>query len=418
MNSLSLLDLQASTLALAPQAQRAAMAAELQTALLRAGVYPASLSPVYQALGEGKLAPMTIPAFNLRGLTYSLARAIWRAARKVDAGPVLFELAPAEADTGDQTFEEFAAMVLAAAAREGWRGPVFLQGDHFEVESEQDLQGVTALAQRVAAAGFHHIDIDASHLYDSISDELRGFHRPNARATAALLSSLRGCVANGAELTLGGEVGEIGGRNTTPQDLLAFAAEFSPLLQNGTRGLNKISAQTGTTHGGIVKPDGSVGRMAVDFELARSLSDQARALGWAGLVQHGASTLTIEDLSHLPEAGVVEVHMATQIQNIVFDHPAFPKGLLEEMRGRLVPTRTNAEGDIMDGDEHQSAQQNFYRARWTAWGTFKQPLWNLPEEVLHPVGETLEAWVADVLNALKLQGRGDVIRSYYTEVNR
>ena len=323
------IDLRARQLASAPADQRLSLASSLQADLRSMGVYPASIRSLYQALGRGELDPMTVPAFNVRGLTYELARAIWRTALDMQAGPFMFELAPAEASSGGQTFEEYAALTLAAAAREGYRGPVFLQGDHFEVESPQELTGILGLSHRVLKAGFYQLDIDASHLFDPQSGDLPGFHMPNARAAARIVADLRASQPPGIRLTLGGEVGEIGGRNTSLADLVAFHQDFLGYLPADVAGLDKISAQTGTRHGGMVEPDGRVGRMPLDFELVSDLSRQARALGMAGLVQHGASTLSLPDLARLPDIGVLEVHLATQIQNIVFDHPAFPRVLLK-----------------------------------------------------------------------------------------
>ena len=167
-------------------------------------MYSASIWPVYQALGRGQIEPITVPAFNVRGLVYSLGRIIWRTAIDLHAGPFMFELAPSEAAACDQTFEEYAALVLASAAREGYRGPVFLQGDHFSVESPDALPGVLELARQVIQSGFYQIDIDASHLFDPSCDDLSGFHRPNAQATAHLITELRASYPD-FSLTLGGD---------------------------------------------------------------------------------------------------------------------------------------------------------------------------------------------------------------------
>jgi fructose/tagatose bisphosphate aldolase len=415
MNETQSLDSRARQLALAPADQRPSLATALQANLRPMGVYPASIRSWYQALGRGELAPMTVPAFNVRGLTYALGRAIWRAALDRKAGPFMFELAPSEAVAGKQTFEEFAALTLAAAAREGYRGPVFLQGDHFGVETPQGLTDILDLAQRVMKAGFYQVDIDASHLFDPKRADLAGYHLPNARAVARIVADLRGRQPQGHRLALGGEVGEIGGRNTSGADLLAFYQEFSRCLPPGVAGLDKISAQTGTLHGGNVQPDGTVGHMPLDFNLASALSRQARALGLAGLVQHGASTLSLPDLSRLPDTGVVEVHLATQIQNIVFDHPAFPSDLLHQMRDRLVLSAHGAEGEQVAEENQQSEAQRFYRARWTAWGAFRSELLELPETALRPITQSLSAWVADIFHALRVEGCAERVNDYAGE---
>ncbi len=403
------------TLALAPREQRRNLAVQILNLTWENGLYPASIAPVYQALGHGQLAPMTIPAFNVRGLTFPLARAIWQAAMQAECGPIIFELAPSESSGCDQTFEEYAAMVMAAAFQAGYRGPVFLQGDHFSLESAEDIKKLEKLAMQVIESGFYQIDIDGSHLFDENASELTGFHQPNAHATAELIKSVRSQQPRDVHVTLGGEVGEIGGTNTSVADLVAFHNELKQLLAEDTPGLDKISAQTGTTHAGIVLPDGTTGRMSVDFELIASLSEQARQFGWSGLVQHGASTLHFEDLAKLPEAGVIEVHLATQIQNILFDHPAFPVDLRKKMKSELVTTKRAAEGERLDSNADMSEAQRFYQARWAAWGNYKTQLWQMPDEVIAQVSDSLSEWATDVFNALRVTNRSQVLKDFYPE---
>jgi fructose/tagatose bisphosphate aldolase len=401
------------SLALAARENRKPIAIRILNFIWEKGLYPASIAPVYQALGRGELPPMTIPAFNVRGLTYPLARSIWRTAIQLNCGPIIFELAPSESSGCDQTFEEYAAMVMAAAYQEGYRGPVFLQGDHFNLDSADDLIRLEELAIEVIETGFYQLDIDGSHLYDSQSDSLAGFHAPNAQITAQLIETLRNSQPRTIHIALGGEVGEIGGRNTTVDDLVAFHGELQKYLPDNISGLDKISAQTGTTHSGIVLPDGTTGRMSVDFDLIAKLSGQARQFGWSGLVQHGASTLRMEDLAQLPAAGVVEVHLATQIQNILFDHPAFPLALRNQMKAELVSTTRGAEGDHLDQSEELTEAQRFYQARWAAWGLYKTEIWQLPPDVLLQVGESLAEWATSIFQALQVTDRNQVLRDFY-----
>jgi phosphoenolpyruvate-protein kinase (PTS system EI component) len=168
-------------------------------------------------------------------------------------------------------------------------------------------------------------------------------------------------------------------------------------------------------HGGLIQADGTMGRMPVDLDLAADLGRQARALGLTGLVQHGASTLSLADLARLPAANVVEVHLATKVQNIVFDHPAFPADLLERMRERLLLSARGAEGEQVVEIDSSSEAQRFYRARWTAWGLFRTELLALPEAALSPITESFSAWVADIFQVLRAEGLADRVRAYAAE---
>ena len=60
-------------------------------------------------------------------------------------------------------------------------------------------------------------------------------------------------------VSLGGEIGEVGEKNSTPEELDAYMQGYEKALKalGDYAGLSKISVQTGTSHGGIVLPDGT-----------------------------------------------------------------------------------------------------------------------------------------------------------------
>jgi fructose/tagatose bisphosphate aldolase len=408
------LDREVVEIALLTPDERTQAARSLRDLCLRQGLALASIGPHYRAIASGKAPVVTAPAINLRGLTYDLARAAWRAALKLNAAPVIFELAPSEAATGDQPFMEYVAMVLAAAVREGYRGPVFFQGDHLHVE-DGALSEVQALCLQALRAGMRQIDIDAA---DVVVEGAQGRerHRANAELTAAMTLFIRQHEPEGADVVVGGEVGVIGGQNTTPQDVQAFMEAYQKALPRGMTGLGKLSVQTGTRHGGVVRADGSTGTMPLDVALVRELSDTVRQqYGLPGVVQHGASTLSPEQFSQLPRAGAIEVHLATAIQNMVFDHPALPAALREEMIDVLVGEEVGyAEKGAEDEDaEALSRAQRFYHNRWRAWGRFKPELWTLPQEVRDEIAGTCEAWFEELFQALQIAGNGEALQALY-----
>jgi fructose/tagatose bisphosphate aldolase len=394
--------------------ERPSLAAQITQWAAAEGVFPASIARVYSGLAKGEIAPMTIPAINLRGMTYDLARAVWQVVLTRKAGPVIFELAPSEMSAGDQTAGEYAAMILAAACREGYHGPVFLQGDHFHIDSAESAPAIQKMCQEAISAGFYQIDLDAATLINHSAITPKEVQLPNANISASLTSFIRSIQPEGIHVTVGGEVGEIGSNNTTPEDLLGFMEAYLAALPAGDLGLDKISIQTGTRHGGIVQTDGSLAVMPLDLTLAKQLSTLAKkGFGIAGLVQHGASTLTMQQLSQLPENGVIEVHLATQIQNIVFDHPEFPKDLLLKMRNQLSPNTKSAEGDSLRDEDNQSDIQKFYNARWTAWGTFKHDLWEMPEANKKMIQISLQDWLVKLFAALRVEEKLPLIQSLY-----
>src|SRR4029078_6550735 len=133
------------------------------------GVQPASIHELYMARGRGEVHGFTVPAINARGMAYDTAHSIFRTAIKLKAGAFILEIARSEIAYTDQRPAEYVAVMLGAALREGFRGPVFIQGDHFQVHAKKfaadaktEVDAVKALAREAIAAGFYNIDIDTS----------------------------------------------------------------------------------------------------------------------------------------------------------------------------------------------------------------------------------------------------------------
>src|SRR5215208_7510220 len=82
----------------------------------KSGAISTSIYPFYSAIGRGEIDPkFTVPAFNIRALTYDTARAVFRVAMRHNVGPFLFEIARSEIGYTEQRPAEYAACILAAA---------------------------------------------------------------------------------------------------------------------------------------------------------------------------------------------------------------------------------------------------------------------------------------------------------------
>ena len=388
----------------APSVRDSARGAVLQQAR-RAGVYPASIHALYTARGRGVVPhDFTVPAINIRGLAYDTARALFRARRTLDAGAVICEIARSEISYTAQRPAEYTFVVMAAALREGWKGPIFLQGDHFQVnarkystEPEQEFKAVLDLAGEALQAGFYNIDVDTSTLVDLSKPELEAQQALNGRLCAEITQFIRSREPRGVTVSVGGEIGEVGGKNSTPEDLRAFVQVYREALgrPGNVAGISKISIQTGTSHGGVPLPDGTVAQVKLDFGALEKCSRIARAeYGMAGAVQHGASTLPAELFDKFPELGACEIHLATEFQNMIFDHPAFPKGLKSEIYESLRKTEVN-ERKPTDTDE-----QFFYKTRKKALGVYKRQLWGMSAASREAIGHALEEKFAFLLTKL------------------
>jgi len=378
------------------------------------GAFPASIQGLYEAAGKGLYQGITVPAINIRGLTYPVARAVFRAALKDRVGAFIFEIARSEMDYTRQRPGEYAACLLAAAMKEGFQGPVFIQGDHFQVrrrmyreDPQNELNDIKELIRESVNAGFYNIDIDASTLVDLEKPGLEEQQAQNARITAEMTIFIRGLEPPGTTISVGGEIGEIGKGNSTIGDLRAFMDGYRRRLPPGTKGISKISVQTGTSHGGVVLADGSIARVALDFKTLESLSRAAREeYGLGGAVQHGASTLPDESFDMFPRVNTVEVHLATGFQNLIYDSSHFPKNMLDKIHQHL---------DAQYSQERKSGEteeQFFYKTRKRAFGDFKNELWHLPPSKLVAIMTELEDRFALIFRKLNVASTVDLVNRF------
>lgn len=377
------------------------------------GCGPASIQTLYEAMGRGWLKGFTVPAINIRTMTYDVARAVLRVLKRINGGPVLFEIARSEIGYTDQRPAEYAAAVLAAAIREDWPHPVFIQGDHFQVNAakyqadpEAEVNAVKALIDEAIPAGFYNIDIDTSTLVDLSRTTLAEQQRLNYEVGAELNRHVRENEPRGVTVSLGGEIGEVGGKNSTVEELRAYMDGYLAALPEGMVGISKISVQTGTEHGGVVLPDGSIKDVAVDFETLARLSRVARTeYGLAGAVQHGASTLPQNMFDRFPDCETAEIHLATEFQNIIYAH--VPAELLEQVYAWL------AEHCAGERKPDQTDEQFYYKTRKKGFAPFKQAFWNLDDSVKGPMFAELEAKFELLFRQLGLIGTRKQLEKYY-----
>ena len=398
---------------------REAARRDIREAAASLSVLPASILPLYKARGKGEVSGFTVPAVNIRMLSYDTARAAFRAAKGLDAGALIFEIARSEIGYTDQRPAEYAAVVLAAAIRESWEGPVFLQGDHYQTNAKKmqadaktEIAAIEALIDEAIPAGFFQIDIDTSTLVDLSKATLAEQQAENARWCAHLTKFIRTRQPKRMPISIGGEIGEVGKANSTPEEFRAYMDAYTARLGEGIEGIAKVSVQTGSSHGGSVAADGSIQRVAIDFEVIRAIGKVAREqYGLAGVVQHGASTLPPELFDKFPQSGCAEIHLATGFQNMIYEHPAFPYPLKRAME-RWVFERYGS-----DRKKGETEAQFLYKNRKQAIGPFKENLWNLPEGTRQELRDALEKEFRFLFTKLNIGGTRETVARTIRPVN-
>jgi fructose/tagatose bisphosphate aldolase len=384
------------------------------------GVYPASIQDLYMARGRGDVPPVfTVPAINLRVLSFQAARAVFRAALDMDAAAMIFEIARSEMNYTDQRPAEYATSILTAAIAEGYTGPVFIQGDHFQVSAkrygvdpETELEALRALMREAVDAGFFNIDVDASTLVDLSQESIPAQQRLNTGLSAMFTYYIRSIQPEGVTISVGGEIGEVGGRNSTEEELRGYLDGYQDEINDssgGVVGLSKISIQTGTSHGGVVLPDGSIAEVSVDFETLKQLSRIARKdYGLGGAVQHGASTLPETAFHKFVEAEACEVHLATNFMNMFYEH--IPTDLKSEIYRFLD------EKEAKERKPGMTDEQFYYKMRKNAVGPFKKQSWTLPAEKLDEIRNAWQEQFTKLFRMLGLSGTRQYVFKYVKPV--
>ncbi len=381
------------------------------------GCPSASIQDLYLARGSGEFSStaFTVPAFTVRAAASLTARTGFAVARRHAVGALVFEIAKSEMAYTDQRPDEYAAVILAAALREEWNGPVFLQGDHFQFnvtrwasDPDGEVDGLRDLVREAVAAGFLNIDIDASTLVDLEQPAILEQQRVNAERTADLTRLVREVEPGGVTISVGGEIGEVGKTNSTEAELRAYLAEYrSALGDDASAGISKVSIQTGTSHGGVVLADGSVAPVAIDFDTLTRLSTVARdEFGLAGCVQHGASTLPDVAFDRFPAAGCAEVHLATGFQNILYDGGGLPADLRAEMMAWCL---ANCSDERRPGE---TDHQFLYKTRKKALGPVKEALWSIGPMAEAEIGANLANRIGLLFERLAVDNTRELVDRY------
>jgi len=392
---------------------------EIRALAKEKGIYSASIHNLYMAIGEGKIGGFTVPAMNIRGMAYDTCRVVFRKVIEHNIGPFIFEIARSEQGYTLQEPDEYMVVVFAAALKEGYVGPVFLQGDHyqfkakiFQTQPEQELENIKKLILKSINAGFYNIDIDASTLVDLSKKDINEQQKTNYEMTSALTEYIRSIQPKDKTVSIGGEIGHIGGKNSTVEDFIAFMEGYNRKIQNlnskiqiRQSGLSKVSVQTGTSHGGVPLADGTIAKVSLDFEVLKNIGIAARdRYKIGGAVQHGASTLPDEMFDQFPKAQTLEIHLATGFQNTLYDNlnQSLKNKIYEWIKGNLQKERK----------EEWTDEQFMYKTRKKALGQFKKELWSLSDADKKPIIEALEKQFMMLFSKLNVFNTKDLIHPY------
>lgn len=371
-------------------------------------IQASSTHDLYQAFAFARLSGFTTPALNVRTLTFDIAQLVFRLMITKQIGAVIFEISRTEMVYTDQSPEQYAVSVLAAAIKAGYQGPVFLQGDHFQLNKDafiksraDEISGIKTLIASTINAKFYNIDIDASTLVDLEKSDLADQQQINAQMTAELSEYIRSIQPPSKIISIGAEIGHIGDRNSSGADLKAFMGIYEGLITG--EGISKVSVQTGSKHGGTLLADGTLKAVTLDFSILREISAISRNhYHFGGAVQHGASTLPDTAFDKFAENDTLEVHLATGLQNIIYDN--LPIALATKLSDWTRAQNASEES----GDTNE---QTIYRFRKKALGPFKKELWEMSVDEKEKIIAKLEEHLLIIFEKLNIFGTREKVLS-------
>ena len=173
------------------------------------GARSASIQELYHARARGEYEGMTVPAINLRAQTFDMVRVILETAKMNDSAAVIFELARSEQTYTYQRVSEYATSVLAGAIAAGWKGPVFIQGDHYQFNAKKYAADPEKMTEEIRKgcrdaidAGYRNIDIDSSTLVDLGPETLDAQQHQNYFRAAELTALIRSLEVDGVTVSV------------------------------------------------------------------------------------------------------------------------------------------------------------------------------------------------------------------------
>src|SRR2546428_12336629 len=121
------------------------------------------------------------------------------------------------------------------------------------------------------------MDVDTSTRVDLSQPTLDEQQRENYERAAELTQYIREHEPEGVTVSVGAEIGEVGGKNSDVHELKAFMEGYQRTLKRlgPYTGISKISVQTGTSHGGVALADAPNAKAQLLLETLQALSREA-----------------------------------------------------------------------------------------------------------------------------------------------
>jgi fructose-bisphosphate aldolase class II len=278
---------------------------------------------MYRALMDKGLI---ILAANVR-VTPGVTEGIFRAAKDLDSA-VIFEIAKSECNqnigyTGmvPQDYSDYVCKTADYIDHDAWT----LHADHITIKkgTKEDILDAKALIDAQIKAKFTSFAIDASHLYDVTTENLRDALSRNIDVTTELAKYIEKKMKD-RSFGLEVEVGEIGKKNeqghilTTPEEAVTF---LKALKENDVHP-QVLAIANGSTHGNVYDKHGNlIEQVSIDIPQTKAVAKAIRENKFdVRIAQHGITGTPRELINTVfPKGDILKGNVATFWQNIVLD---------------------------------------------------------------------------------------------------
>jgi len=368
------------------------------------GNFPASLHPLYQTLAddsENVSHQYVIPSIDISGMTYEMARAVYRARQRTDTGPVIFELNDSDQMADATPLSDYTVSVIAAAIKEqhaenGW-GPIFLKRnlkvniDRSSEELEGKLRELTDTIDRTLDAGIYNISIDAS-VPDGDDNTVEPDPTENARITAELVRYIRSKEPKNTPVTVSGTLTISENLTIAPKQLRTFLQEFQQQIsseeaEKDVRGIATVSIRRSNNSADNSGSDGKLVWSDSNKDMLTNLSNIAREeFALFGIVPRDIPQLSEQSLSDLSDENVTELQYSRDFQNFILNHPRFPRHL-----GKQIQTSSQEKNGV----------------------SLKKHLWEIEPHLLGIIMRDLEEEFVTLFDRLGIHHTSKLLRSYF-----
>ena len=362
-------------------------------------IFPASLNGVLDFSKQQGNMRLSIPVFQLPGFSYTMARAIFRAARENNARAFIFEMDSNQISHANQTLGEYSTIVAAAAVREGFKGPIFIQGNHilahkrdFQQNPNQEKECLKKSINNAINCGFFNLWLDTFQV--ALPTQMGTKKNLNSIALlyAEITDSVRTLEPQGLDISLGCKLNPFQELCLEEQDIKEFMEYFQTTLQSlnpGAKGISKLGFSPESNSSTPKQINQPHELEYLDPNTLIRLSKYANEkYGLVTRLNLKPSDISQNTLKRFSGIGNAELKIQLEYQALIIDHHDFPS----EFKGELnfnFPNRVEEE-KIRSPISHK------------AFGIFKEKFWTLPEPLQQDISKELETTVSSLFKTLQI----------------